>query len=347
MNELEQMIISNLAWIAIIIIAFLFVTCFIVIVPQSKKYIIERLGKYSRTLGPGISFLIPIIDSVAHRVDIRERVVPETLSKRINVVTKDNGVVSLDISAYYRVTEPQNLVYRITDIDSSVADVVVGIVRGTAGQYEFDQLQSNRSEMNQKMLPLFRDSVANWGVEATRCEIISIAFDEETEISLRQQLAAERERRAEILKAEGQKRAVELNAEAQRFEIQQLADAAVYDATRRAEAAVAEAKGIAEATILKAEGEAQALNEVGNSLAANQSQLDVGQFEIAKGQLAGLYNVAQSANTKVMFVPADATQTFAKLAEIFPLGQMPISPPPSSGPNSNNAQTPPAGPWNT
>ena len=122
MNELEQMIISNLAWIAIIIIAFLFVTRFIVIVPQSKKYIIERLGKYSRTLGPGISFLIPIIDSVAHRVDIRERVVPETLSKRINVVTKDNGVVSLDISAYYRVTEPQNLVYRITDIDSSVAD---------------------------------------------------------------------------------------------------------------------------------------------------------------------------------------------------------------------------------
>jgi regulator of protease activity HflC (stomatin/prohibitin superfamily) len=190
---IEQFIGSGAVYLALAI--FLIVTIFkaVRIVPQSEKYVVERFGRLRSVLGPGINFLVPYLDRVAHKVSVLERQLPNA---RQDAISADNVLLQVETSVFYRVTEPEKTVYRIRDIDAAIATTVTGIVRSEIGKLELDQV-----------------------------EILDVALDEQTRNAMLQQLNAERARRAQVMEAEGKKRAVELGADADLYAADQAAKA--------------------------------------------------------------------------------------------------------------------------
>ena len=185
------------------------------IVPQSQVFVIERFGKYTRTLNAGLSLIIPFLDRVAFRLSILERQLPEFI---ISVITKDNVEVQLQTSVFFRIVDASRSVYRISDINTAIHVAASSIVRSAAGKLELDELQSSRDSMNHEIAVKLGEAADVWGVEITRTEITDVIIDEQTKEAQRQQLNAERERRAVIAKAEGERRSVELAADAMLYE---------------------------------------------------------------------------------------------------------------------------------
>ena len=267
------------------------------VVPQSKVFIIERFGKYTRTLESGLSFIVPFIDSVAFKVDILERQLPKFA---ISVITKDNVEVGLESTVFFRVLEADKSVYRIRNIDAAIQNTAISVIRSAAGKLELDELQSSRESMNLEIKERLGKASEVWGVEVTRTEILDVIVDEKTKESQRQQLNAERERRAVIAKAEGDKRAVELNADAQ-----------LYEAEKEAEAVKVSADAEAYAVKVNAEADAEQTKLVGEAIKKNgQPAID---FEIMKRQIDGLAKFAESEQTKTLVVPSDVTKTLGAL----------------------------------
>jgi len=180
------------------------------IVTQSEKHVVERFGRLRAVLGPGINFIVPFLDRVAHRVSVLERQLP-TASQ--DAITADNVLVKVETSVFYRITEPEKTVYRIRDVDGAIATTVAGIVRSEIGKLELDQVQSNRADLIVKVREQVGTMVEDWGIEVTRAEILDVSLDDATRAAMLQQLNAERARRAQVTEAEGKKRAVELNAD--------------------------------------------------------------------------------------------------------------------------------------
>ena len=261
------------------------------VVPQSKVFIVERFGKFTRTLAPGLNFIVPFLDSVAHKISILERQLPEF---RISVITKDNVEVQLEATVFYRLVDAAASVYRIQDIDSAIHTAATSIVRSAAGKLELDELQSSRESMNEEIAINLQEAATIWGIEITRTEITDVVIDDETKSAQRQQLNAERERRAAIARAEGDKRSVELSAEAKLYEAEKEAEAIRITADAEAYAIEVEAKANAEQTRLIA-----------------AAILDNGQpainFEILKRQIEALGNVASGESTKTVIIPSEIT----------------------------------------
>ncbi|HIB21858.1 MAG TPA: SPFH/Band 7/PHB domain protein [Rhodospirillales bacterium] len=261
------------------------------VVPQSKVFIVERFGKFTRTLAAGLNFIVPFLDSVAHKISILERQLPEF---RISVITKDNVEVQLEATVFYRLVDAAASVYRIQDIDAAIHTAATSIVRSAAGKLELDELQSSRESMNEEIATNLQEAATIWGIEITRTEITDVVIDDETKSAQRQQLNAERERRAAIARAEGDKRSVELSAEAKLYEAEKEAEAIRITADAEAYAIEVEAKANAEQTRLIA-----------------AAILDNGQpainFEILKRQIEALGNVASGESTKTVIIPSEIT----------------------------------------
>ena len=190
---------GNAIMLAVALFLILCVFLGVRIVPQSEKHVVERFGRLRAVLGPGINFIVPFLDRVAHKISVLERQLPTT---RQDAITADNVLVQVDTSVFYRVIEPEKTVYRIRDIDAAIATTVAGIVRSQIGQMELDTVQSNRSQL----ITHIRDNVSNvvddWGIEVTRTEILDVNLDEATRAAMLQQLNAERARRAQVTEAE-------------------------------------------------------------------------------------------------------------------------------------------------
>ncbi len=229
------------------------------IVPQSEKHVVERFGRLHQVLGPGINFIVPFLDRIAHRISILERQLP---TAEQDAITTDNVLVKVETSVFYRITEPEKTVYRIRDVDDAIATTVAGIVRSEFGKMELDQVQSNRNDLIQKIRESVAVMVDDWGIEVTRAEILDVNLDSATRAAMLQQLNAERARRAQVTEAEGKKRAVELAADAKLYEAEQIAKA------RRVQA---EAEAYATAVV------AQAIQE--NGIEAAQYQVALKQVE--------------------------------------------------------------------
>jgi regulator of protease activity HflC (stomatin/prohibitin superfamily) len=267
------------------------------IVPQSKVYVIERFGKYTRTLSSGLSTIVPIFDKVAHKVDILERQLPKF---QISVITKDNVEVGLISTVFFRVLDASKSVYRIKNIDSAVENTAISVIRSAAGKLELDELQSSRESMNNEIRDRLGKAAEIWGVEVTRTEILDVLVDELTKESQRQQLNAERERRATIATAEGEKRSTELNADAKLYEAEKIADAVKITADADAYAIKIKAEADAEQTRLIA----TAIKNDG------QAAID---FEILKRQVDGISKLASSEQTKTLVLPTDITKVLGSL----------------------------------
>jgi regulator of protease activity HflC (stomatin/prohibitin superfamily) len=254
------------------------------IVPQSEKYVVERFGRLQSVLGPGINFIIPFLDRVAHRISILERQLP-TASQ--DAITRDNVLVQVDTSVFYRILEPEKTVYRIRDVDAAIATTVAGIVRSGIGEMDLDEVQSNRQQLIERIKQQVADAVDDWGIEVTRAEILDVNLDQATRDAMLQQLNAERERRAQVTRAEGTKRAVELNADAELYAAEQAAKA------RR----------------ISADAEAYATEVVARAIADNG--LEAAQYQVALKQVEALTKLGNGAGSQTVVLPANALDAFA------------------------------------
>jgi regulator of protease activity HflC (stomatin/prohibitin superfamily) len=258
------------------------------IVPQSHEYVVERLGKYDRTLKAGFNFIFPILNRVAHKVEVLERQISRELDK-ISVITKDNVEIHLLATVFYRVTDPAKSVYRIQDLPLAIKNAVVSNVRSTCGQMEFDEIQSQREVINDRICRSLLAACEVWGVEITRTEILDVEVDEATKRSMQLQLNAERERRATVTTAEGNRDSLKLTADAEYYMAQKRADA------RR----------------VLADAEAYATTKVAEAIQNNgQSAID---FELAKLQVQGLTEIAKSNGSKLIVIPTDISKSFGTL----------------------------------
>lgn len=253
------------------------------IVSQSEKHVVERFGRLRSVLGPGINFIVPFLDRVRHKISILERQLP-TASQ--DAITKDNVLVQVETSVFYRILEPEKTVYRIRDVDAAIATTVAGIVRSGIGEMDLDEVQSNRQQLISRIKDQVANAVDDWGIEVTRAEILDVNLDQATRDAMLQQLNAERERRAQVTRAEGTKRAVELNADAELYAAEQAAKA------RRVSAdAEAYATGVV----------AQAIKENG---------IEAAQYQVALKQVEALTVVGKGEGKQVVLLPAHALDAF-------------------------------------
>ena len=261
------------------------------IVPQSQVYVIERYGKYTRTLTAGLSVIVPFLDRVGHRDSILERQLPEFI---ISVITRDNVEVRLETTVFYRVVDASRTVYRIQNVDNAIHTAASSIVRSAAGKLELDELQSSRESMNKEIATYLQEAAEIWGIDITRTEITDVIVDDQTKEAQRQQLNAERERRASIARAEGEKRSIELAA-----------DARLYEAQKASEAIRIEADAEAYAVRVKADADAEQTKVITAAIAKN-GQPAVN-FEIMKRQVDALGTLASGQSTKTIIMPTDVT----------------------------------------
>ena len=281
----------------VVLFAILLIFKGIKVVPQSKVYVIERFGKYTQTLSAGLNFIIPFLDTVAHKISILERQLPEF---EISVITRDNVEVRLEATVFYRVVDAAASVYRIQEIDNAIHTAATSIVRSAAGKLELDELQSSRESMNLEIATNLQGAATIWGIEITRTEITDVIVDDETKSAQRQQLNAERERRASIARAEGDKRSVELAA-----------DAKLYEAQKEAEAVRIKAEAEAYAIEVEAKANAEQTRVVAAAIAENgQPAIN---YEILKRQVDALGNLASGSSTKTVIIPTDVTAAIGSL----------------------------------
>ncbi|MGY3437073.1 MULTISPECIES: SPFH domain-containing protein [unclassified Marinovum] len=284
---MEQVVLDVLESNAVILLAALFLIIVVFrgvkIVPQSDKFVVERFGRLRAVLGPGINFIVPFLDRVAHKISILERQLP-THSQ--DAITSDNVLVQVDTSVFYRIIEPEKTVYRIRDIDAAIETTVAGIVRAEIGRMELDQVQSNRSSLIDTIKHSVEDAVDNWGIEVTRAEILDVNLDQATREAMLQQLNAERERRAQVTRAEGSKRAVELNADAELYAAEQTAKA------RR----------------IQADAEAYATEVVARAI--SDHGIEAAQYQVALKQVEAMGNLGRGEGNQTIVVPAQALEAF-------------------------------------
>ena len=281
---ISQFLGANIILLLVAVFIILSVLLGVRIVPQSQKFVVERFGRLQAVLGPGINFIVPFIDRVRHKVSILERQLPNATQ---DAITKDNVLVQIDTSVFYRILEPEKTVYRIRDVDAAIATTVAGIVRAEIGKMDLDEVQSNRSALITQIKSSVEDAVDAWGIEVTRAEILDVNLDQATRDAMLQQLNAERERRAQVTRAEGAKRAVELNADAELYAAQQTAKA------RR----------------IQADAEAYATEVVAEAIAKNG--IEAAQYQVALKQVEAIAKVGEGAGKQTVLLPANALDAFA------------------------------------
>ena len=286
-EEVLQVLFSILGGdIVVVLLAAFIIICILLgvrIVPQSEQFVIERFGRLKAVLGPGINFIVPFLDRVAHRISILERQLPNASQ---DAITSDNVLVRVETSVFYRITEPERTVYRIRDVDAAIATTVAGIVRAEIGKMELDEVQSNRAQLIEQIKALVEEAVDNWGIEVTRAELLDVNLDQATRDAMLQQLNAERERRAQVTRAEGEKRSVELQA-----------DADLYAAQKQAEA-----------RRIQADAEAYATATVADAI--NAHGLEAAQYQVALKQVEALNTLGNGNGKSTIVVPANALEAF-------------------------------------
>ncbi len=275
---------GNIVFLIGAILLFVIVLRAVKIVPQSEKFVVERFGRLRAVLGPGINLIVPFIDRVAHQVSILERQLPNHSQ---DAITKDNVLVQVETSVFYRIIEPERTVYRIRDVDGAITTTVAGIVRAEIGKMDLDEVQSNRAQLIGIIKEAVADAVDSWGIEVTRTEILDVNLDAATRDAMLQQLNAERARRAQVTEAEGQKRAVELAADAELYASEQ---------TAKARRILADAEAYATQVVAKA---------------INENGLEAAQYQIALKQVESLTQLGQSQGNQTVVLPANALDAFA------------------------------------
>ena len=253
------------------------------IVPQATAVIVERLGRYSRTLDAGLHFLIPFMDRVRANVDLREQVVSFPPQP---VITSDNLVVNIDTVIYYQPTDPKAATYEIANYIQGIEQLTVTTLRNVIGSLDLEQTLTSRDQINGALRGVLDDATGRWGIRVNRVELKAIDPPASVQDSMEKQMRAERDRRATILHAEGVKQAQILTAEGEK------------------QAAILTAEGTAQAAILNAQGESRAILQVFDAIHRGNPDSKL----LAYQYLQMLPQIAQGASNKMWIVPTELTQ---------------------------------------
>jgi len=270
------------------------------IVSQGYNWTVERLGKYTKTLAPGLHILIPFIDSIGSKMNMMEQLL-EVPSQE--VITKDNAMVTVDGVAFYQVLDAAQATYEVNNLHNAVLNLTMTNVRTVMGSMDLDELLSQRDEINARLLSVVDHATQPWGIKVTRIEIKDIAPPRDLVDAMARQMKAEREKRAQILEAEGSRQSAILKAEGEK-------QAAVLDAEGKKEAAFREA----EARERAAQAEASATAMVSEAIAKGDVQAI--NYFVANNYVGALEKLASAPNQKVLMLPLEASSLIGSLAGI-------------------------------
>lgn len=262
------------------------------IVPQTVALLVERLGRYSRTLDAGLHLIIPFVDRVRAGVDLREQVVSFPPQP---VITSDNLVVSIDTVIYFQVTEPKSAVYEIANYITGIEQLTVTTLRNVIGSMDLEQTLTSRDQINGQLRGVLDEATGKWGIRVNRVELKSIDPPASVQGAMEQQMRAERDRRAAILTAEGVKQSQILTAQGDK------------------QAAILRAEGSAQAAILTAEGESRAILQVFDAVHRGDADPKL----LAYQYLQTLPKLASSPANKVWIVPSELTGALSQFTKGF------------------------------
>ena len=270
------------------------------VVPQGSNWTVENFGRYTRTLQPGLHILMPVMERVGARMNMKEQVMDIPSQ---DIITRDNAMVRVDGVAFYQVLNAAKASYEVNELEPSIINLTMTNIRTVMGSMDLDELLSNRDKINTRLLQVVDAATEAWGIKVTRIEIKDIAPPRDLVDSIARQMKAEREKRAlvlesegmraaAILKAEGEKQAVMLSAEGRK-------EAAFRDAEARERAAEAEANATRMVSVAISEGSVQAIN-----------------YFVANNYVKALEALAKSPNQKILMMPLDASSLIGSLAGI-------------------------------
>ena len=302
--------------IALVVLALIFVKMAIVIIPQSETKIIERLGKYYSTLGPGINIILPFIDraktivimrrgmySHSSTIDLREQVYD---FDKQNVITKDNIQMQINALLYFQIVDPFKAVYEINNLPNAIEKLTQTTLRNIIGEMELDQTLTSRDPINTKLRAVLDDATNKWGIKVNRVELQDIIPPSSVLQAMEKQMQAERNKRAAILTSEGAKQSEILKSEGEKASMINRAEAAKQQEILRAE-------GEAQARIRKAEAEAIAISKVTEAVGKSTNPAN---YLLAQKYIQMMEQLAQGDKTKTVFMPYEATNMLGSLGGI-------------------------------
>ncbi len=279
--------------VAVVIIGFMAV----VSVPQGRNYTVERFGKYTTTLAPGLAVIFPIVDRIGAKLNMMEQVLDVPTQE---VITRDNAMVSVDGVVFFQVLDAAKAAYEVSNLEHATINLTMTNIRTVMGSMDLDELLSKRDDINAKLLHIVDDATTPWGVKVTRIEIKDIAPPRDLVDAMARQMKAEREKRASILEAEGERQSEILRAEGEK-------QAAILQAEGRREAAFRDA----EARERLAQAEARATQMVSQAIATGDVQA-VNYF-VAQKYVEAIKEIAGAENQKVIFMPLEASSLIGSL----------------------------------
>src|SRR5712691_6194499 len=262
------------------------------IVPQARAGVVERLGRYSRTLTPGLTIVVPFIDRVREMIDLREQVVSFDPQP---VITEDNLVVSIDTVIYFQVTDAKAATYEIANYIQGIEQLTVTTLRNVIGGMALEKTLTSRDEINNQLRGVLDEATGKWGIRVNRVELKAVDPPNSIKDTMEKQMRADREKRAAILTAEGLKQSQILTAEGEK------------------QSAILRAQGQREAMILQAEGQAKAIDTVFKAIHEGDPDPKL----LAYQYLQMLPQIAQGDSNKMWIIPSELTQALGQLGEKF------------------------------
>jgi len=274
-------------------------------VPQGSEWTVERFGRYSRTLRPGLNLVVPVVDRIGRKLSMMEQVLDVPSQE---VITRDNAMVTVDGVVFFQVVDAPRAAYEVAKLEYSILNLTVTNVRTVMGSLDLDELLSKRDEINARLLGVVDEATTPWGVKVTRIEIKDISPPQDLVDAMGRQMKAEREKRANILEAEGKRQAAILKAEGEK-------QAVILEAEGQKEAAFREA----EARERLAEAEAKATMMVSKAIATGDVQAI--NYFVAQKYVEALKEIASAENQKLIFMPLESSGVIGALGGVAELAK--------------------------